>query len=100
MKVIAKTKDGYLLEASETEIANLIGYYSQYESGFDRRGLNIGDSLKISEMFQQLYSLKKNLPLLSKTAAEFRNLADLLEVKDPILRRRVEEVTSKEEGAA
>lgn len=99
MKIIAKTSNGFLFEASETEIANLAGFYHEYDSGFSRK-LEIGDALKISEMFQQLYQLKKNLPLLSKTAAEFRNLADLLEVKDPILRRRVEEVTGKDGGAA
>ena len=93
MKIIAKTVQGFLLEATTLEIANLVGFYSDYENSFNRRGLDIGDEIKISEMFHQLYSLKKNLPLLSKTAAEFRNLADLLESKDPILRRRVEEVT-------
>lgn len=100
MKIIASTKGGFLLEATSTEIANLIGYYTEYDSGFNRRELQIGDELKISEMFRQLYSLSKNLPLLSKTAAEFRNLAELLEVKDPILRKRVGEVTGKDGGAA
>ena len=31
MKIIGKTEDGYIIEASQDEVANLIGYYSKYD---------------------------------------------------------------------
>jgi hypothetical protein len=62
MKIIGKgsrnknCEDTYLLSCTETELANLVGYY--YKGDEKCPKLEVGDEINISEMYQQLYSLK------------------------------------------
>lgn len=57
MKIIGKTKEGYILDASANEIANLIGYYGEYSLRQDNVSLGIGEEIRISQMYDQLYKL-------------------------------------------
>jgi hypothetical protein len=50
VKVIGKTEGGYILEASNDEVANLIGYYSTYDKDYKRP--NCGDNIQISSMYK------------------------------------------------
>jgi hypothetical protein len=52
MKVIAKTGNGYLLEASPSELAQLQGYTSEYSNGYQKSTDRIGDEIDISKMVQ------------------------------------------------
>lgn len=53
MKVIAKTKQGYLLESSDSELAQLQGYRSQYDDQYKGAGSDkIGDEIDITKMVQ------------------------------------------------
>ena len=36
MKILGKTKDGFIMEASLTEVANLLGFYSEYADKFPK----------------------------------------------------------------
>ena len=60
MKIIGKTQKGYILDASEDEVANLIGYYGEYSLREQCGKLNIGDEIQISRMYEQLYKLHDN----------------------------------------
>ena len=55
MKIIGQTKDGFILDASRQELANLIGFYS----GFNIAQLKVGVKIEIHHMYEQLYSLSK-----------------------------------------
>ncbi len=57
MKIIGKTKEGYILDASANEVANLIGYYGEYSLKQGNVSLGIGEEIKISQMYDQLYKL-------------------------------------------
>lgn len=86
MKVIGESEDSFIIEASKNEIANLIGYYSKYDSKFK---INAGDQINISDMFKQLYNLEHNKPELSKVVNTLRNLADSLEPVCPVIEKSV-----------
>ena len=52
MKVIAQTGNGFLLEATPDEIANICGYYSAIAPEFDPT-VAIGDEIQVSEIFSK-----------------------------------------------
>ena len=52
MKVIARTGQGYLLEASPTELAQLQGYASEYSNGYQKGSDRIGEEIDITKMVQ------------------------------------------------
>lgn len=86
MEIIGKTKEGYILKASKNEVANLIGFYSDYSDEFRSKGLEIGDSIQISKMYNRLYKQERSSKDLERTAQTLRTIADLLEPLDPIIK--------------
>lgn len=100
MKVIAKTRDGYMLEASEDDIAYLIGYNGRYSVSYDKSKLQIGDKINISAMYGQLYNLKENQPKLKNTVNILRSLADLLEPVCPVIEASLKEAAKDKEAKA
>jgi hypothetical protein len=89
MKIIGSTgrrgyiTDKFILEATETELYNLIGYYSRCNSDIK---VDVGDEIKVSEMYHQLYDLMNNKITAEKIATELEAIASLLRVKDPVKR--------------
>ena len=53
MKIIGKTNDGFILESSAKELANLIGFYSEYTNELPK----VGSEIEIDHMYNQLYQL-------------------------------------------
>jgi hypothetical protein len=89
MKVIATTKTGFLLEASDNEIANLIGYYSAYhvKNRFAKREIvNVGDEIKIADMYNSLCGLVGKIQTMEQVRASLRAVAASMEIVDPLLR--------------
>lgn len=84
MKIVAQTYEGYMLEVSKSDIANLIGYYGEYDMG-DKYRPKIGDEIKINDMYKQLYTLQNKQPELKKVVDTLRGLADLLEPTVPVI---------------
>lgn len=84
MKIVAQTYNGYMLEVSKSEIANLIGYYGEYDMK-SSYAPKIGDEIKINDMYKQLYSLQNKQPELKKVVDTLRGLADLLEPTVPVI---------------
>lgn len=93
MKIIGKTKDGYLLEADANEIAKLMGYYNDYHlpQQRHREKLEIGDRVNVAAMFGHLYSLEAAGKEIAAVVAKIRTAADLLEtLPDPITEVKVQ----------
>ena len=67
MKVIGETEDGFILDARASEIANLVGFYSQ----FDIEHIKLGTEIDVHRMYQQLYKL-------SSMRKEMTGIADKL----------------------
>lgn len=80
MKILAKAKESYIIEVGESELANLMGYYSKYEI----EKIAIGSEVKISEIYKQLYYLAQNKSLVSKTAKALEEYADNLKLIKPL----------------
>ncbi len=53
MKIIGETDNGFILDATKQEVANLIGFYSQFEIGQIKTGMDI----EVHHMYTQLYDL-------------------------------------------
>lgn len=80
MKIIGRTKEGYIIDASTDEIANLVGYYGKYS--LDKKvQLSIGDQINISQMYKQLYNLSRKHEEI-KNAKE--KLAECIKYMDEI----------------
>ena len=72
MKVIGETNDGYILQASKEEIANLQGLYSQYSEGFR---VNVEDEINITPF----YRMAKNANSLRSKSDELRSAANYID---------------------
>lgn len=83
MRIIGKTEKGFLLEATEDEVANLLGYYGSYslpkrEYYHSCEKLRIGDEVNIAAMFKHLYGLASESREIVMTVAKLRAAADLI----------------------
>lgn len=86
MKIIGTTKDGFILEASENEVANLIGYYSRYDMREKETAPpKPGDTIRIHEMYQRLYVLASRRGQIKTAQKMLLDAASELELVDPIL---------------
>lgn len=56
MKIIGKSDGGYIIEASSSEVANLIGFYSAY-TNMPSNMPKVGATIDVHSMYQQLYKL-------------------------------------------
>ena len=82
MKIIGKTQNGYIMEATGREVARLIGYY--YEGIDGAEHLEVGMTIEVSKMYQQLYDLSCRRRELEKVQQELRRAADLLTPVIPV----------------
>lgn len=87
MKIIGKTNYGYILEASEEEISNFVGFYRHEQRGEYRPGTEI----KVSPLFDQLEFLKTREGTLANIISLLREYAGKLELIDPIVIREISE---------
>lgn len=75
MKVIGKTPDGYILEASEEDAFGIQGMY-KFEKG---RRLEVGDEIDIAGLFHRYHSVSialNDINKLSQTATLLINTVD------------------------
>ena len=86
MRIIAETKEGFLLEARKKDVANLIGYSSEWSQEYKENKPKIGDDIQINKMYNQLYSLAGKQKDLQSVVMTLRGMADLLEPTVPIIR--------------
>ena len=55
MKIIGKTKEGFIIEASKDDVAALENLYSHQKT------FNVGDLIDVSQLFSKLRSIKTAL---------------------------------------
>lgn len=85
MQIIGVTENGFVLTASQDEVANLVGYHSRYSGGSAIQKLKPGNEIKIAGMFRHLYDLGSAKADIAATAAKLRVAADLIDtLPDPI----------------
>ena len=75
MKVIGKTRDGYILDASEEDAFAIQGMY-KFEKG---RRLEVGDEIDITGLFHRYHSISvalNDVNKLSQTATLLTNAVD------------------------
>lgn len=90
MKIIGKTKEGYILDASEDEIANLIGYYCKYS--LDKKvQLSIGDQINISQMYKQLYDLSRKHEEIENAKEKLAECIKYMDEIEPVISIKVNE---------
>lgn len=95
MKIIGKTKDGYLVETTEREIANALGFSYESEKEFiaatdgarekyDHRGsLKIGGEIQIGVSNRYLDSLRSKELSVRTAAKTLHDLADMMALGCP-----------------
>jgi len=84
MKIIGTGENGsYLISATKEEIANLWGYNAYNESSSSC--YTIGTEIKVAECWKKLRYLTENKEVLQAATDKLRNIADHLEVMNPIV---------------
>ncbi len=84
MKIIGETTDGRIIEASNDELANLLGYHGEHRID-PQRSLRIGTEIKVHEMYRQLYSLAQAQRELKTASQTLHSIANLMLVADPLI---------------
>ncbi len=82
MKVIGKTERGFILEASEDEIANLVGEY--YWSAVERK-VKIGSTINVKKMYDRIQHLRNAAGSLQEFRNKMRHIMKLTEPLDRIV---------------
>lgn len=93
MKIIGETGGGYICEISRGEVANLIGYHSEYSS--DNARPKIGAVITINEMYHQLYQVKDIKRQVAEIVKASSAIADAVRIKMPV----IEAIVAAIEGA-
>lgn len=84
MKIIGIGNANKLIfEGTRDEIANLVGFY--YEGAKGCPDLKVGVEVRIGDMYKQLRGLADRQDKLKSVAGDLRLLADLLELKQPLI---------------
>lgn len=85
MKIIGVTTNGFILESSRDEVANLLGFYSGYSEKAKVGELKSGAYIKVAEMYSQLYQLAGAKKKIVEAQKQLREVADRLDPLVPII---------------
>lgn len=83
MKIIGVAERGFVLVASEDEVANLLGHY--YSGTREMPKLKIGDDVVVSKMYTQLRELARAPEKLADAKKNLETVVAALELVDPFL---------------
>jgi len=96
MKIIAENPNGFIIDMSKTELANLIGYYSNDNGDFkklrDDCVLKVGSEIAISKMYELLYSMRSNEQRFKKASELLAKISETLLLVDPVVRQIQSEI--------
>lgn len=95
MIIIAKTNDGFVIQATEYEMARLLGYYSASDC---RPKLVIGADIQVNAMYEQLYKIRQFGRTIKDIEEKAATLLEAIRIKSPIIApviSAVEEATPK-----
>jgi hypothetical protein len=76
MKVIASTESGFLLDATQDEVANLLGLHSKWSKGAT---VKPGDVLEISKIYRTFYEIRCTDKHLGSHIEDLKRCAQALE---------------------
>lgn len=83
MKIIGETKEGFILEASKDEVANLKGFYSDYQLKGDNNISKLGEKIEVEKIYSKYKAFERII-----TTDDFKNalnrLKDTVEVLTPV----------------
>lgn len=87
MKILAadKRNETFIISATASELANLVGYYSDYQMARESKSLEVGDEIQVAKMFQQLYDLTSKKRELEDIRGKLVSAAKLLELEAPVV---------------
>lgn len=104
MKIIAKTETGFLVDASEDEIAQLHGYDSHYDSDYRKTisYVSPGAEINISKITKSAkYVRTLDSAVLEQSHERLLNMAEkLTEVRDLVYKLNVFEDLKKQEDVS
>lgn len=91
MKIIGRTSSGYIVEATDYELANAAGYSQPLDApGWEREGVSyhrgwfkIGTEFKPTEIHKYLTNLRANEDKVRQSETLLRALADMLHTALP-----------------
>lgn len=83
MKVIGKSQDGYILQATSEEVANLIGFY--YMDGSVREKVKVGNEIAVNKMYKHLYFLQHHRKQIEDAIGSLNKSIRHLEEVNPVI---------------
>jgi hypothetical protein len=88
MKILARTADGYMLEATEMEMAQLHGFQTTYDKDYRRNLVEIGYDVDISKLTRNAEFLRTlDTSVITKAQNRFEELAKEMEtIRDQVTR--------------
>lgn len=90
MKIIGGTQDGFILQATNDEVANLLGFSWSGRSGAPR--LKVGSDIDVHSMFNFIHQIPFRRGQMKDLQAKFREIADSLDDPVKVLTDMSEEV--------
>ena len=84
MKIIATTPGGFLLSATEDEVANLLGGFSKYDDGM-RAQLVVGATIDARKLYDHWRNFQQIESNLSQAAASLRAAAGIIDTVPPMI---------------
>jgi len=87
MKILAKGKGTYIVECTDDELANLVGYYYASSANID---LSPGTVVEISKMYRSLYHMSQLKESFERTQKTLDFIKNTLEIVEPITTVEVE----------
>jgi len=99
MKILAEKEKGFIVELSENELANVLGYYSAIGSGYYKDikiAMKNTTDLPISEIYQKHYRIK-NLQQQADYNTAIAKLSEMIEALTPVTNLLNDLPTIKEE---
>ena len=93
MKIIGKANEKFLVEISEDEIFNILGYSGRFDSDKPKnmKTFSAGDVIKVSEIFDQLKYFKYNENRLKDISDELIRYASNLTLIDRVVKVNITE---------
>lgn len=95
MKIIGQANEGYIVNVSSVELANILGLYSSYDSEFREavnRAIKYETDIPISDIYKHYYNLKSVVasPEYDTARAKLTKMLEALTPIDNLLKQEME----------
>lgn len=83
MKIIGKTSSGFLIEATENQIAEAMGYHYASQNGCPK--IEIGATINVSNEFKRLRDIEANKGKIKEAKKSLQQILESLDKTEPLL---------------